>query len=522
MPEELTQALLTIAFGALAGGLTNTVAIWMLFHPYTPPTLFRRPVSFLQGAIPKNQARLAAAVGRTVGQKLLTDEDMAGIFSEPSFRGAFDDRLADFLDAVLHRERGSLRQLIPSHALPRVEEVVDEVVAWGLGNFSEYLASDGFAETMGERAQEIVASIADEPVAGILTSAREVAISEAVEEWLTNAVESDDFRTTVDDYLSRAASKLLQEDRTLEEVLPQGLIGTFEKAIASYLPLAIHRLGKLLENREARIRFEAFVHDLLHGFLKDLKFHQRVVAKLIMTDNTVDKVLATIETEGAERLADMLQEETIQEAMAGGINDAVVDFLRRPVVAVVGKADDTSILEARATLADWIVEMARDPQNRAFLLEKLNDALDRAGAKTWGEVFERIPPEQVTRWFVAGARSEPVDTLLREVATRLVATLMDRPIGTPSNWLPEGAPRRAEEALGDPLWEWLQTQVPTVVQQIDVADRVEQKVLDFPMPKLEDMVRKVTDRELRLIVRLGYVLGAFIGILLVTMNALLS
>lgn len=521
MPEELTRALLTIAFGALAGGLTNTVAIWMLFHPYTPPKLFKRPVSFLQGAIPKNQARLAAAVGRTVGQKLLTDEDMAEIFAEPSFRRAFDDHLADFLETVLHRERGSLRQLIPSQALPQVEEVVDEVVEWGLENFAEYLTSDLFAETMGDRAQEIVASIADEPIAGVLTPAREAAISEAVDEWLTNAVESDDFRTTVDAYLARAADNLLQEDRTLEEVLPLGLIGTVERAIAGYLPLAIHRLGKLLEDRDARLRFEAFVHDLLHGFLKDLKFHQRVVAKLIMTDNTVDNVLATIETEGTERLAEMLQEEAIQNAMAGGINEAVVDFLRRPVVAVMGNAEDESILEARATLTDWIVNMARDPENRSILLEKLNSALDKAGARTWGQVFERIPPEQVTHWFVTAARSEPASNLLGEVANRLVTTLLDRPIGTPSTWLPEGSPRRIEEALGDPLWEWLQTQVPTVVRQIDVADRVEQKVLDFPMPKLEDMVRKVTDRELRLIVRLGYVLGAFIGILLVTMNALL-
>ena len=28
-----------VFFGALAGGLTNAIAIWMLFHPYEP----RRP-----------------------------------------------------------------------------------------------------------------------------------------------------------------------------------------------------------------------------------------------------------------------------------------------------------------------------------------------------------------------------------------------------------------------------------------------------------------------------------------------
>ena len=52
------EALTTIGFDALAGGITNAVAVWMLFHPYE-----RRGVGRLaiQGAIPKNRARLARA-----------------------------------------------------------------------------------------------------------------------------------------------------------------------------------------------------------------------------------------------------------------------------------------------------------------------------------------------------------------------------------------------------------------------------------------------------------------------------
>ena len=76
-------------------------------------------------------------------------------------------------------------------------------------------------------------------------------------------------------------------------------------------------------------------------------------------------------------------------------------------------------------------------------------------------------------------------------------------------------------ALGDPLWGWLQTQVPDVVQRIDVSRRVEQKVLEFPTPKMEELVRRVTDRELRMIVKLGYLLGAFIGAALVGIDWIL-
>ncbi len=103
---------------------------------------------------------------------------------------------------------------------------------------------------------------------------------------------------------------------------------------------------------------------------------------------------------------------------------------------------------------------------------------------------------------------------IHEVATRLADGLLDRPIGTPARFLPEDAADRIETSVGPVLWEWLQGQVPDLIRRLDVARRVEQKVVEFPTPKMEELVRKVTDRELRLIVQLGYALGAFIGVLL--------
>src|SRR5688500_12227367 len=114
MSPELIDALITIGVGTIAGGLTNAVAIWMLFHPYEAPRIGGRRIGFLQGAVPKNQARLAAAIGRTVGDKLLTAEDLARIFTQKEFRDGFDERLGRFLESALTKERGPLHELIPA------------------------------------------------------------------------------------------------------------------------------------------------------------------------------------------------------------------------------------------------------------------------------------------------------------------------------------------------------------------------------------------------------------------------
>ena len=144
MPEELIRALIAITFGSLAGGLTNSVAIWMLFHPYEAPRVGKRDIKMLQGAIPKNQARLAAAVGRTVGTRLLTEEDLGEIFRDKDFRTAFDGHLSGFLEALLHRERGSVRDLFPEAMHEKIEGVVEDVATFGLERLHEYLQSDRF------------------------------------------------------------------------------------------------------------------------------------------------------------------------------------------------------------------------------------------------------------------------------------------------------------------------------------------------------------------------------------------
>jgi len=520
--EQLIKAALYISAGSLSGGLTNKVAIWMLFHPYEPPKLLGRwRLRLFQGAIPKNQPRLAAAIGKTVGDRLLTVEDLTQTFTDETFRTAFDDRLADFLDGVLNTERAALRDLIPERVMPDIEVLLDEGIDKALAQLDEYVESERFAEWMQRRAGDLVEEIKDEPIGSLITSARGAAVESAVEEWLHNAVDSEDLKAAIDDYLDRAVRRLLEPGRTFEEILPPGLIGTVEKAIAGYLPLAAQRLGRLLEDDTARARFESTLHDLLQRFLSDLKFHQRVVARLVMTEDTVDKVLDTIEAEGSERLSEILRDSAVQDAMGRGVNEAIVDFLRRPVSDVLGEPDDPSVIESRTTLAGWIVAMARDPGAREFLVEKLHKGLEKAGDHTWGEVLERVPPERISETLVSAARSGAVRTALGDGIRKLARGLLDRPIGTPARWLPEDGSARLEAALSDPIWDWLETQVPAVVAQIDVERRVEGKVLNFPISRMEEIVRNVTDRELKLIVRLGYVLGAFIGVILTVLDTFL-
>ncbi|WP_223700819.1 DUF445 domain-containing protein [Sutcliffiella deserti] len=65
-----------VLVGALIGGITNSLAIRMLFRPYTPKYVLGKKVPFTPGLIPKRRAELAEQLGKLVMEHLLTAESM--------------------------------------------------------------------------------------------------------------------------------------------------------------------------------------------------------------------------------------------------------------------------------------------------------------------------------------------------------------------------------------------------------------------------------------------------------------
>ncbi len=49
------------------------------------------------------------------------------------------------------------------------------------------------------------------------------------------------------------------------------------------------------------------------------------------------------------------------------------------------------------------------------------------------------------------------------------------------------------------------------MEQLDIQRMVEDKVLGFSLERIEQIVRNTTQRELDLIIKLGYALGAVVG-----------
>ncbi|MFN2603070.1 MAG: DUF445 domain-containing protein [Gemmatimonadaceae bacterium] len=306
MENMWVQLAVHVIVGTVAGGLSDTVAVWMLFNPKQKRFGF-------QGAIPKNQARMARSLGRTVGERLVTPGDLQKELARPELRNAFEERLA---------------------------EVVESIIA--------------------------------------------------------------------------------SRDPLIDKV-PPAAVTALEGAMSSYLPVAMGKLGSFLGQPTTRMKMRDALHGMFNRFVEDLKFHEKIMAKLMMSERKFEAALDAIEAEGVEQIVELLDEPMIREEITKTIHDALLTYLQKPIGEIIG---------------DVASAASKDPE----------------------------------------------------------------------------AGRKLAHATAPHIWDWVEAQLPTLVQRMDVQAMVERKVMAFSVDRVEEILRSVIDNELRMIIITGYVLGGIIGL----------
>ena len=504
------NALITMLFGALAGGTTNAVAIWMLFHPYDPkgPRFWK-----FQGAIPKNKARLARTIGRTVGQRLLSPEDLTRQLSATEIRAAFDRAVRGFVSGLLETERGSLQEMLPAGLRSEVDAILDSVSESVAERAATWAASEQFQATVGEFLDRARDEFSERPIGEVLTDARREAIRTRVEQWVSEAVHSTELQDTIRSWLERQAVRLSADNTPLLDRLPPDLVSAVERGMAGYLPVALDRLAQLLKDPDSRGRIQRALHNLFERYVSDLLLHERIVARLVVTEKMLGRLLDNVDKGGIDHLTKLLDEEAMRARVAKSINDAVVSFLRLPLSEHMERLGPERVQGIIETAATHIVAALRDESTRTQAIERLDRALQAAEQRTWGDLLKHVPPERAAKWMAEAAKTPRLRGWVADATKSALRALLERPIGRPASILPEGTVDRITEQLAPALWKWIQDHLPEVMAQVDVASMVEQKVQGFSLARIEEIVRATTQRELDLIVRLGYVLGGIVGAL---------
>ena len=121
--------------------------------------------------------------------------------------------------------------------------------------------------------------------------------------------------------------------------------------MTSYLPVAMTKLGTFLGQPTTRVKLRNALHSMFNRFVDDMRFHERIFAKLMMTEKKFDTVLDAIENDGVEQVVGLLEEPEIREEISKAIHDAILHYLQQPISDILGDVEAKKDPEAPRRLA---------------------------------------------------------------------------------------------------------------------------------------------------------------------------
>ncbi|WP_374048407.1 DUF445 family protein, partial [Staphylococcus coagulans] len=91
-----------IIIGAIIGGVTNMIAVKMLFHPFKAYYIFGKRMPFTPGLIPKRREEIATKIGQVVEEHLLTESLIREKLNSKN--------MISVMDETIHRQVELLRK----------------------------------------------------------------------------------------------------------------------------------------------------------------------------------------------------------------------------------------------------------------------------------------------------------------------------------------------------------------------------------------------------------------------------
>lgn len=507
IPQPVLEYGLSITIGSLIGGITNHIAIWMLFHPHRPLRAAGFTLPFTPGLVPKRQPQIAQAVARAVSTHLVTSDALGRALTDPIAQEAVARRFEGHLQRWVERPvaetaSGMLGGRWEAWSEPfwrRLEEWLN-----GLAEAPEVRAAiDAFLE---ERLREAAALPLHELLGPEGTDLVEGLLAQAVDRALGAEPASGALARLVE----AGANHLLGQGLTLGELLGPETLGVIEAALAREL------LGRLPDVAEAHVRSADFRTTLvarLREQQRDWGFWAQRLAPEV--EELADRIQGALEEE-ARLLPGRLREDARRDFVRAHVRAFLQELAAQPLPELVRRIGGADYDAGRQRVLEVLVAVLRAPGTARAVAAALSPVLREAWDTRLDSLLaaEDGPAREAALRRMAQALGHVLGR--RDVVHRLLARAKPGLLG----WI--GSLRPADLMAADDLpWlsgvltrtvlETLEAYAPELAATVDIHSIVEERVAAFPVATLEGIIRETSSRELRAITVIGFVLGGLVG-----------
>jgi uncharacterized membrane protein YheB (UPF0754 family) len=507
---------LLIAFATLHGYAGAWLAVRMLFRPRQPIKILGLTI-FPQGMIPRHRARLAAAIGKAVGDELVSSETIheqliGKDFLRKKIRGVVDT----YTDELLATEYPSLIEALPSGIR---EPVLDAISGLQL-RLAEHVETILTSEESRASIERFVGRRVDEVLGQRLSQVVDDETFERLilflDERLHSAVRAKAFESNVRDFVGRRIDELITSPTPLGDLFTADAVELLKEKANEQIEPTIHQLTELAAAERTREQISALIKQEVHDYYENLSFFKKI---FVSRDTLLNEVDELVNESFPKRIEETLRGTFFAEEARNFISRSIDSALAKPLPEVVGRIDPTQLDRLKDQVTTAIISLLRREETLAGVSRYVRQTLEKFRPHSIDAILQIVHPEaqekliaMLTRGLIDILSRPETMNMINDLLAQQIDRLLSAPIRCIGDHLPAERVREASAALTDAMIAAIAAKLPDAIKEFDVGSVVREKIENYPAEKLESLVLSVAKEHLRVIETFGALFGFFIGV----------
>ncbi|WP_457573760.1 DUF445 family protein [Desulfolithobacter sp.] len=507
--------------GAFIGYLTNKVAIKMLFRPLKPWRICGIRVPMTPGVIPSKRHELAVNIGEMVGQHLLTSKDIGEALSREQFQDHLYRIVDDMVRDVLSRDLGPAASVVPRRFRAYFKIGIRTLKYQLKSGVHGFFQSEDFARSLEEILFRQLDRVGKRSVNEFLAYDERQAVYRFIEDFVAELLTGEEVEKWFAAYLREQVENAAREDRSIGDHLPESLTILIVSTIREQAPRLLEQLARMLAEPTMREKIICGIRDAINGFLSTLG-PLAAMASSFLDAGSLEKKIRQYLEDKEENIATWLKQPAVQDRFADVLGQQAEKFLATPISSLLDKVDGEQLDRIFQETAHQLLAVLRTEGVRRTFASLLHDSMESMldeGRRPLAEVVGRLLGPETTvslqqtivRESITLVRSRQVKTIIDSMLGTMIDQLIARPIGVLRDLMPAGVRRGITEYLVQQINRLLQSQVPGLVDSLNIRRIVTEKVDSLDLLRLEGLLLSIMEEQFKYINLFGALLGFLIG-----------
>jgi uncharacterized membrane protein YheB (UPF0754 family) len=516
LTENWVEVVLFIVFATVHGYVGAWLAVRMLFRPRKPVKIFGLTI-FPQGMVPRHRERLAAAIGKAVGEELVSQETIVEeLFGKEFLRKKIQAVVDSYTEDLISQNYPSLIEALPANVREPVLDAISTLQLKIAEHIDEVLRSEETIETIQSFVERRVDEVLSQRVSQVVDEETFNKILGFLEDRIRSIIKEPTLEKKVRDFISRRVDDLANSETPLGNLFTDDAVALLKEKAGEQVRPLVHELTELATAEKTKNQISALIKKEVHAYYENLPFFKKI---FVSRDNLLKEVDDLVNDSLPKRIEETLRGDFFAQEAKGFLDTTIDNTMARPLPDLIGKVAPEQLDRLKAQISKNVLALIQGDEMMNSISAYLSDTLYKLRPHSIDAILQTVHPEaeeklkkMLSKGLLTILARDETTNIINSVLSNQIEGFLSRPIGKLADHISEEQVRRTGKSLTETIIAAAKEKLPEAIREFDVGGVVREKINNYPVEKLESLILSVAKEHLRTIELFGALFGLIIGI----------